>query len=173
MVETYESRRTHYVTVTLGSPDFTIFAEMTSDLIAAANSGDANAVRELERTFGTSEILAVYGSLAPGKSNYHIVEPLGGEWTDGFIEGDLFQTGWGAALGYWAFRPRVGGERIAVKVLTSPRLSGAWQMLDDFEGSEYERILVAVFRNGSAEPPELLTVANIYAASDHETPPED
>ena len=137
---------------------------MTLELIAAANSGDRNAVRELDGAFGTSEILAVYGSLAPGKSNYHIVEPLGGEWTDGFIEGDLFQTGWGAALGYWAFRPRAGGERIAVKVLTSPRLSGAWQMLDDFEGSEYERILVAVFKNGSADPPELLTVANIYAA---------
>ena len=137
---------------------------MTLELIAAANSGDRNAVRELDRAFGTSEILAVYGSLAPGKSNYHIVEPLGGEWTDGFIEGDLFQTGWGAALGYWAFRPRLGGERIAVKVLTSPRLSGAWQMLDDFEGSEYERILVAVFKNGSADLPELLTVANIYAA---------
>jgi gamma-glutamylcyclotransferase (GGCT)/AIG2-like uncharacterized protein YtfP len=137
---------------------------MTLELIAAANSGDRNAVRELDRAFGTSEILAVYGSLAPGKSNYHIVEPLGGEWTDGFIEGDLFQTGWGAALGYWSFRPRAGGERIAVKVLTSPRLSGAWQMLDDFEGSEYERILVAVFKNGSADLPELLTVANIYAA---------
>jgi gamma-glutamylcyclotransferase (GGCT)/AIG2-like uncharacterized protein YtfP len=148
-------------------------AEMTLDLIAAANSGDVNAAQELERTFGASERLAVYGSLAPGKANYHIVEPLGGEWTDGFIEGDLFQTGWGAALGYWAFLPRAGGKRIAVKVLTSPRLSGAWQMLDDFEGSEYERILVAVFRNGSAEPPELLTVANIYAANDNEVPQED
>ena len=37
-------------------------------------------------------------------------------------------------------------------------------MLDDFEGSEYERILVAVFKDGTADPPELLTVANIYAA---------
>jgi gamma-glutamylcyclotransferase (GGCT)/AIG2-like uncharacterized protein YtfP len=141
---------------------------MTFALIAAANSGDVEAGRELERTFNSSESLAVYGSLAPGKSNYHIVEPLGGEWTDGFIEGDLYQTGWGAALGYWAFRPRTGGKRIGVKVLTSSRLSGAWQMLDDFEGSEYRRVLVAVFKNGSFEPAELLTVANIYAAQDDE-----
>lgn len=132
------------------------------ELIASANSGVTSAASLLEKRFNTSETLAVYGSLAPGRSNYHIVEPLGGEWSDGFIEGDLFQTGWGAALGYWAFRPRAGGDRIDVKVLKSSRLSGAWRMLDDFEGDEYRRILVAVM----TEDNELKTVANLYAAAD-------
>jgi len=132
------------------------------ELIASANSGVTAAASLLERRFNTSETLAVYGSLAPGRSNYHIIEPLGGEWSDGFIEGDLFQTGWGAALGYWAFRPRAGGNRIEVKVLKSPRLSGSWRMLDDFEGDEYRRILVAI-RN---QHNELYTVANLYAAAD-------
>ena len=132
------------------------------ELIASANSGVTSAASLLEKRFNTSETLAVYGSLAPGRSNYHIVEPLGGEWSDGFIEGDLFQTGWGAALGYWAFRPRAGGNRIEVKVLKSSRLSGAWRMLDDFEGDEYRRILVAVM----TESNELFTVANLYAAAD-------
>lgn len=132
------------------------------DLIDAANSGDSAAASQLEKQFATSETLAVYGSLAPGRSNYHIVEPLGGEWSDGFIEGDLFQTGWGAALGYWAFRPRASGQRIEVKLLKSPRLSGAWKMLDEFEGDEYVRILVAVMNENN----ELYTIANIYAAAE-------
>ena len=130
-------------------------------LIDAANAGDNTAASELEKRFSTSETLAVYGSLAPGRSNYHIVEPLGGEWSDGLVEGDLFQTGWGAALGYWAMRPRAQGNRIEVKVLKSSRLSDAWQMLDDFEGKAYRRILVAVMNENN----ELYTVANIYAAA--------
>jgi gamma-glutamylcyclotransferase (GGCT)/AIG2-like uncharacterized protein YtfP len=130
-------------------------------LIDAANAGDNTAASELEKRFSTSETLAVYGSLAPGRSNYHIVEPLGGEWSDGLVEGDLFQTGWCAALGYWAMRPRAQGNRIEVKVLKSSRLSDAWQMLDDFEGNEYRRILVAVMNENN----ELYTVANIYAAA--------
>lgn len=133
----------------------------TLALIGAANSGDSEAASQLERDFSVSETLAVYGSLAPGRSNYRIVEPLGGEWTDGYIEGDLFQTGWGAPLGYWAFRPRRGGERVTVKVLKSPNLAGAWQMLDDFEGSDYQRVLVAVLQNDG----EFYTVANVYAAA--------
>jgi gamma-glutamylcyclotransferase (GGCT)/AIG2-like uncharacterized protein YtfP len=131
-------------------------------LIDAANAGDNTAASELEKRFSTSETLAVYGSLAPGRSNYHIVEPLGGEWSDGFVEGELFQTGWGAALGYWAMRPRAQGNRIDVKILKSSRLSDAWQMLDDFEGSEYRRILVAV----RDENNELHAVANIYSAAE-------
>ena len=132
------------------------------NLISAANSGDPHSAERLDRSFKTSETLAVYGSLAPGKTNHHIVAPLGGEWSDGFVVGDLFQTGWGAALGYWAFRPRSGGARIAVKVLESRKLSEAWGMLDEFEGSEYQRILVPILRSDD----ELLTVANLYAARD-------
>jgi hypothetical protein len=48
------------------------------------------------------------------------VAPLGGEWTDGVVEGDLFPVGWGATLGYPAFRPMAGGAAVAVKVLTRP-----------------------------------------------------
>lgn len=138
----------------------------TLALVESANSGDSDALAQLERNFGVSETLAVYGSLAPGRSNYRIVEPLGGDWTNGYIEGDLFQTGWGAPLGYWAFRPRTGGERVTVKVLKSPNLSSAWQMLDDFEGPEYQRILVAVLHNDG----DIFTVANVYAAAGAETP---
>ena len=119
---------------------------------------------QLEKRFTASQVLAVYGTLAPGKPNHHVVAPLGGEWTDGFVEGELVNTGWGAALGYTAFRPRKGGDRIAVKLLTSPRLPAAWQKLDDFEGSEYRRILVIV--KSSSGDTAAYRIANIYAAAD-------
>src|SRR3954452_19168242 len=75
-------------------------------LVAAANAarwpveGPAeqalDAELRLDALFRTSETLAVYGTLAPGEPNYHVVAPLGGEWTSGFVEGDLLAVGWGA-----------------------------------------------------------------------------
>src|SRR5215207_10740041 len=93
-----------------------------SRLVAAANAvrwqgdmsgrveepGQVEAERQLDALFRTSHTLAVYGTLAPGQPNHHVVAPLGGGWKDGLIEGDLLPVGWGAALGYPGFRPRVG-----------------------------------------------------------------
>jgi gamma-glutamylcyclotransferase (GGCT)/AIG2-like uncharacterized protein YtfP len=152
-----------------------------SRLVAAANAArwqggvsgraeEAEAERQLEALFGTSHILAVYGTLAPGQPNHHVVEPLGGEWTGGVIEGDLFPEGWGAILGYPAFRPRAGGPAVPVRVLTSPGLATAWPDLDSFEGPEYRRILVPVFSPGPADERRLYTVANVYAAAEAELP---
>jgi gamma-glutamylcyclotransferase (GGCT)/AIG2-like uncharacterized protein YtfP len=131
-----------------------------------AEDGDAaDAERRLEVLFSTRRTLAVYGTLAPGQPNHHIVSPLGGEWTDGVIEGDLFPVGWGATLGYPAFRPRAGGAAVAVKVLAAPALEAAWPGLDRFEGPGYRRILVPVFHPGPDER-RLYTVANLYAAAE-------
>jgi gamma-glutamylcyclotransferase (GGCT)/AIG2-like uncharacterized protein YtfP len=150
-------------------------------LVAAANaarrqsnaSGSAvvsdgrRAERRLDDLLGTGRTLAVYGTLAPGKPNHHILAPLGGEWTDGLIEGDIIPLGWGADLGYPGFRPRVGGDAVAVQVLTAPSLATAWPTLDRFEGPGYQRILVPVFSTepgpGQAGERRLHTVANLYA----------
>jgi gamma-glutamylcyclotransferase (GGCT)/AIG2-like uncharacterized protein YtfP len=151
-----------------------------SRLVAAANAARwrndgsgrpdepcaSDAERWLDGLFRTSQTLAVYGTLAPGQPNHHVVAPLGGEWTDGVIEGDLFPAGWGAALGYPAFRPRAGGDAIAVQVLSAPGLAAAWAALDRFEGAEYRRILVPVFTPGPAGERRLYTIANLYAATD-------
>jgi gamma-glutamylcyclotransferase (GGCT)/AIG2-like uncharacterized protein YtfP len=126
----------------------------------------ADAERRLQAVFHTGETLAVYGTLAPGQPNHHVVAPLGGRWTDGVIEGDLCPTGWGATLGYPAFRPRAGGPTVAVKVLAAPALAAAWPDLDRFEGAEYRRILMPVFSPGPADERRLYTVANLYAAAD-------
>lgn len=148
-------------------------------LLAAANAarwqGDvagnpedrdaAEAERRLDALFRTRQTLAVYGTLAPGRSNHHVVAPLGGEWTEGVVEGDLFPEGWGATLGYPAFRPRDGGPSVAVRVLTTPALETDWPRLDEFEGPGYRRILVPVFHPGSTGERRLYTVANLYAAA--------
>jgi gamma-glutamylcyclotransferase (GGCT)/AIG2-like uncharacterized protein YtfP len=144
-----------------------------SRLVAAANAArwrggdgeDANAAgaeRRLDDLFGTRHTLAVYGTLAPGEPNHHVVAPLGGEWTDGVIEGDLFAEGWGATLGYPACRPRAGGPSVAVKVLSAAALAAAWPAIDRFEGPGYRRILVPVLTRER----RLHTVANLYAAAD-------
>jgi len=151
--------------------------EEVDRLLAAANAarwrgaggaGDedaADAERALEARFRTSRTLAVYGTLAPDEPNHHVVAPLGGEWTDGVVEGDLSPAGWGAILGYPAFRPHAGGPAVAVKVLTAPALAEAWPEIDHFEGAEYRRILVPVLGPGGTDERRLCTVANLYAAA--------
>ena len=136
----------------------------------AAGPGARRAERRLDDLFETSHTLAVYGTLAPGQPNHRVVAPLGGRWTEGLIEGDLIQLGWGADLGYPGFRPRVGGEAVVVQVLTASRLATAWPDLDRFEGEGYRRILVAVFStemgSGQAGERQLHTVANLYAPTE-------
>ena len=124
------------------------------------------AERELNELFASNQTLAVYGTLAPGQPNHHVVAPLGGEWTGGFVEGDLLPVGWGAAVGYPAFRPRGDGDAVPVRILHSPMLAAAWPALDRFEGVEYRRILVPVFKSGPAQERQLHTVANIYAVAE-------
>ena len=137
---------------------------------SAVGSDGRRAERKLDALFRTSRTLAVYGTLAPGQPNHHVVAPLGGEWTDGLIEGDLLPLGWGAALGYPGFHPRFGGDTVAVQVLSAPSLATAWPTLDRFEGPGYERILVPVFSTelgpGQAGERRLYTVANLYAATE-------
>jgi gamma-glutamylcyclotransferase (GGCT)/AIG2-like uncharacterized protein YtfP len=126
---------------------------------------DIDAEDRLESLYGTSQRLAVYGSLAPGRQNHHIVAPLGGTWTEGVVEGDLASFGWGAAIGFPALRLRTGGPALAVHVLTATALRGAWAELDAFEGVEYRRVLVPVWSLAQPGARVLLTVANLYEAA--------
>jgi gamma-glutamylcyclotransferase (GGCT)/AIG2-like uncharacterized protein YtfP len=136
----------------------------------AAGSDGRRAEQRLDDLFGTSHTLAVYGTLAPGQPNHHVLAPFGGEWTDGLIEGDLLPMGWGADLGYPGFRPRIEGDTVAVQVLSAPLLASAWPDLDRFEGPGYQRILVPVFSTelglGQAGERRLYTVANLYSLTE-------
>lgn len=131
------------------------------DLVARDDVAAADAESKLEQTYRHSERLAVYGSLAPGRSNHHVLAPFGGTWTRGRVRGDLVELGWGAAAGYPALRLRDDGPWVLVHVLESTRLPGAWSGVDAFEGSEYRRVLAPVYAE-TGDAKRIITVANLY-----------
>ncbi len=113
----------------------------------------------LDSLFRTSNHFAVYGTLAPGAPNHHVLESLSGQWRDGWVHGELRQQGWGAQQGYPAIRWNPRSGQIPVKLLVSEELEHHWQRLDEFEGAGYQRILVPVDMGD-----EVVAVANIYEA---------
>jgi gamma-glutamylcyclotransferase (GGCT)/AIG2-like uncharacterized protein YtfP len=127
---------------------------------AARATGAADDVgeRAAESAFGCSGKLAVYGSLAPGRVNHRIVAHLGGTWRDGLVRGHLHESGWGAGMAYPGFVWDSEGPLVAIRLLESERLAGAWPGIDAFEGPDYLRILVPVELGGGEG-----AVANLYA----------
>lgn len=88
--------------------------------------------------------LFVYGALAPGRPNEHILADVSGNWESASVRGMLLQEGWGAAVGYPGIILDEQGEEVHGLVFSSDQLSAHWTRLDEFEGNEYERILTAV-----------------------------
>lgn len=105
--------------------------------------------------------LAVYGSLAPGRENHYLLAKYPGTWGRGRVRGDVINAGWGAAGGYLGLIPRDDGPWVAVQVFESESLTDAWRELDEFEGSEYRRVLIPVYSEDADA--RLLYSANIYA----------
>ena len=96
--------------------------------------------------------LAVYGTLAPGESNHHLIAGIRGTWQKGWVSGVRGRIG-----PYPALQWRPGGKSIPVQVLSSPHLPRHWARLDRFEGDAYRRILVPVTIPGG-----VAQVANLY-----------
>jgi gamma-glutamylcyclotransferase (GGCT)/AIG2-like uncharacterized protein YtfP len=114
---------------------------------------------ELEASYECSLHLVVYGTLAPGRVNYHKVEHILGTWRDDvYVEGEFLNSGWGFQFGYPMMRWKPGGSRIPSYLLTSEMLPSYWSDLDHFEGAQYCRILVPVFDEHG-----FVTVGNVYA----------
>lgn len=116
------------------------------------------------QTYRPGHWLVVYGSLAPGRPNHPVVEPIKGTWQKGTVRGQLEDKGWGADLGYYGFTPARNQEpvEIAVYVLQSNELVVHWSRLDAFEGAGYQRMLVSfILENG------VIGVGNIYALHDN------
>ena len=88
--------------------------------------------------------LFVYGSLRPGCSNANVLAGLTGEWQPGTVIGQLFESGWGADLGYPGLKLTDSGKPVSGQVLTSPDLADFWAELDAFEGEQYQRVLTQV-----------------------------
>ena len=88
--------------------------------------------------------LFVYGTLAPGKPNEHILNELDGTWREGRVRGTLHPEGWGAAQGYPGIVLGEENGYVAGLLFTSDDLNAHWEYLDEFEGSGYERVLTRV-----------------------------
>ena len=89
--------------------------------------------------------LFVYGTLAPGRPNAHVLAELPGTWTPATTRGHLVDQGWGAALGCPALVPHPDAPDVVPGVLlTSDALATHWERLDEFEGDSYQRVTVEV-----------------------------
>jgi len=116
---------------------------------------------DVETRYHAAIRLAVYGTLAPGQPNHHVISGLAGRWLEGTVRGTLHAAGWGASAGYPALRIDPNGAAVPVHLLVSDDLPANWRRLDDFEGPGYRRILVPVHADGG----ELMAVANLYEAA--------
>ncbi len=108
--------------------------------IDPAGSGNNSEMGTADR-LGLEHRLAVYGTLAPGRSNAHVLYELSGTWTQGSIRGHLHERGWGIYPGVVLDD---SGPEVAVHVFASRDLPAHWQRLDEFEGSGYRRVSVSV-----------------------------
>ncbi len=101
--------------------------------------------------------LFVYGTLAPGRPNEHVLTALGGTWQPATVKGHLKQLGWGAEMGYPGLVLDEAGEEIKGFIFSSEHLSEHWDALDEFEGEQYKRVLTEVYLDDGSS-----TEAHIY-----------
>lgn len=88
--------------------------------------------------------LFVYGTLAPGRPNEHVLANIPGMWEPATVTGRLLQEGWGAAAGYPGIVLDEHGSEVPGFLFSSESLAEHWARLDEFEGQLYERVLTAV-----------------------------
>jgi gamma-glutamylcyclotransferase (GGCT)/AIG2-like uncharacterized protein YtfP len=91
--------------------------------------------------------LFVYGTLAPGRPNAHVLAPVPGTWEPATIRGHLLPEGWGAAAGYPAVVLDPAGEVVTGLLFSSDALDAHWARLDDFEGDGYTRVPTTATRS--------------------------
>ena len=88
--------------------------------------------------------LFVYGTLAPGRPNAHVLENVTGTWEPATVLGTLIPEGWGAAAGYPGIILDEHGGEVEGLLFSSGDLAEHWARLDEFEGEGYERVLTTV-----------------------------
>ncbi|MBX2877646.1 MAG: gamma-glutamylcyclotransferase [Saprospiraceae bacterium] len=85
--------------------------------------------------------LFVYGTLAPGKPNEHILAGINGHWQPASVIGTLHEEGWGADMGYPGIKLSKQGTLVQGLIFSSYELEQHWSRLDVFEGDAYHRVL--------------------------------
>ena len=89
--------------------------------------------------------LVAYGTLQPGEPNFHVVEPLGGTWTQVRVRGHVGTSNWREYQGLPGFTPDDAADPFDVWLLETENLVDAWPDLDAFEGPGYRRIAVPMW----------------------------
>ncbi len=91
--------------------------------------------------------LFVYGTLAPGKPNEHVLANIPGTWEPATVTGTLIAEGWGAAMGYPGIVLDERANEVPGLVFSSEHLAAHWPRIDEFEGEGYERVLTSAKLN--------------------------
>lgn len=107
-------------------------------------------------------VLAVYGTLRPGRSNFGVVADVAGEWYAGTIRGRLGTRRTGHYRGFPAFVVDPEGPDVPVSVLVSADLPNHWDRLDAFEGPGYCRVEIDVRADVASGAPVPLLRAFVY-----------
>jgi gamma-glutamylcyclotransferase (GGCT)/AIG2-like uncharacterized protein YtfP len=91
--------------------------------------------------------LFVYGTLAPGRPNEHVLADLAGTWEPASVLGTLIPKGSGAAAGYPGIILDEHGSEVEGFLFSAESLAEHWTRLDEFEGEGYERVLTTAKLN--------------------------
>ncbi|UHQ22849.1 gamma-glutamylcyclotransferase [Lysobacter sp. 5GHs7-4] len=111
--------------------------------------------------------LFVYGTLAPGRINAHVMADIPGRWQPASVTGTLLQEGWGAAVGFPGIVLDEHGAQVAGLVFSSERMDEHWPRLDEFEGDGYRRVLTtATLDDGTRVQAYVYSLADPAPASD-------
>lgn len=88
--------------------------------------------------------LFAYGTLRPGQPNQHILGDLDGKWQKAYVRGVVHTLDWGPDEGLPALVIDAQAAQVEGLLFSTDELAHHWQMLDDFEGFQYQRVIVDV-----------------------------
>lgn len=116
--------------------------------------------------------LFVYGTLAPGKSNAHVLADVVGTWERATVKGTVFQVVWGPASGYAGILLDDDDVEVPGLIFSSDDLPAHWERLDAFEGEGYARVPVsAKLESGSTVQSYVYSLSAMYTREQMSTGP--
>jgi gamma-glutamylcyclotransferase (GGCT)/AIG2-like uncharacterized protein YtfP len=100
------------------------------------------------------ERLVIYGTLAPGRENHHIIADIRGSYRACTVHGRIDRVD---GLPYFTWAP--AAKRLEAQLFSSAELPLKWDYLDRFEGAGYKRRLIPATSDRG------LCVASIYLST--------